>query len=718
MWGLYMPENNSKVTWNTGGYMKIAQVHLGLLPIPPNGWGAVEKIIWNYTVELRKFGHTVDIPYINEIYKDQYDIVHVHVWNHALELRDKEIPYIFTCHDHHTYVHGKDSFIYQKNLEAMQFAQLAIVPAPFLIEYFENVPIYLEHGVNLQEYTSNKTRTNENRIICVGNNGLSNQNFDRKGFRYAIEAANKLNLPITVVGPTKNNESFFEENPDLLIPSLDIRYDLSDNELLELYKNHDILVHATSIEAGHPPLTLLEAAGCGLPILTTDCAGNLYTIPITRNTENVQEKIVSTFKSYDLHKQRTLESVKQFDWKNIVKILNDKYEYVLISTKNDMKNSMLTTYKNMKRTVAKNKVSFHFIDGPFVEITGPNENEYFSEFTDMEIGEVVFTSKMKTNTWAKSNRKWFTNWKIKITDSLGESIEHMFNASGKRVLISLESSSLGDTLAWLPYVDEFRKKHNCHLIVSTFMNDLFREKYPEIEFVKPGTTVDNLYALYRLGIFLENNQYDSFKHKSDYKKLRLQEVATDILGLEFKEIRPHMKDIEPTKSDRPYICIANHSTAQSKYWNNPTGWQELVDYVKSLGYDVYLLSKEEDGYMGNKNPNGVIKVDGKSLEEISSILLGSKGFVGISSGLSWLAWSLGVPTTLISGCTEEVHEPSQNVQRVINTNVCNSCFSNHTFDKGDWNWCPLHKGTEREFECSKEIPFSMVRPSLDKILGI
>ena len=179
-----------------------------------------------------------------------------------------------------------------------------------------------------------------------------------------------------------------------------------------------------------------------------------------------------------------------------------------------------------------------------------------------------------------------------------------------------------------------------------------------------------------------------------------------------------MKKPKPMKSKKPYICIANHSTAQSKYWNNPTGWQELVDYVKELGYDVYLLSKEEDGYMGNKNPNGVIKVDGKSLEEISSILLGSKGFVGISSGLSWLAWSLGVPTTLISGCTEEVHEPSQNVQRVINTNVCNSCFSNHTFDKGDWNWCPLHKGTEREFECSKEIPFSMVRPSLDKILGI
>jgi autotransporter strand-loop-strand O-heptosyltransferase len=295
---------------------------------------------------------------------------------------------------------------------------------------------------------------------------------------------------------------------------------------------------------------------------------------------------------------------------------------------------------------------------------------------------------------------------------------HNFDLNGKRVFIVFESSSLGDTLAWLPYVEKFRKKHNCHLIVSTFLNYLFEKEYPNIEFVKPGTTVHNLYALYRLGVFLQDNQYDRFMHKTDYKKLRLQEVGSEILGLDFEEIRPRIKSIEPMKSDKPYICIGNHSTAQSKYWNNETGWQELVDYVKLLDYDVYLLSKEEDGYMGNKNPTGVIKVDGKTLEEIVSILLGSKGFVGISSGLSWLSWALEVPTVLISGCTEEVHEPIDGVHRIINTNVCNSCFSNHTFDKGDWNWCPLHKGTERQFECSKEIPFSMVRPKIDKILSI
>jgi len=384
-----------------------------------------------------------------------------------------------------------------------------------------------------------------------------------------------------------------------------------------------------------------------------------------------------------------------------------------------MENRVIETNEgNMITSEAENTIDIHFVDGPFVEIRGEVHKKYDVKFIDKDTGETIYKASLKNNEWGRCSRKWFTNWQIEISSDGMTPYVHNFDLNGKRVFIVFESSSLGDTLAWLPYVEEFRKKHNCHLIVSTFLNYLFQSQYPNIEFVKPGVSVNNLYALYRLGIFIQDNQYDPFMHKTDYKNLRLQEVGSEILGLNFEEIRPRMKSIKPMKSERPYICIGNHSTAQSKYWNNETGWQELVDYVKELGYDVYLLSKESDGYMGNKNPNGVIKVDGKTLEEIGSILLGSKGFVGISSGLSWLAWSLEVPTILISGCTEEVHEPLNGVHRIINTNVCNSCFSNHTFDKGDWNWCPLHKGTDRQFECSKEIPFSMVRPKIDKILSV
>jgi autotransporter strand-loop-strand O-heptosyltransferase len=379
----------------------------------------------------------------------------------------------------------------------------------------------------------------------------------------------------------------------------------------------------------------------------------------------------------------------------------------------------IPSYKeNVENEDSENRININFIDQPFVEIIGKTDKNYKVNFIDTDTDKLVYSTHLKNNQWAKCNRHWFTNWKIEIEQDGGTPFVHVMDLKGKRVFIVFESSSLGDTIAWIPYVEEFRKKHNCHVIVSTFQNNLFKSEYPMLEFVEPGSSVNNLYALYKIGVFYNDEKIDTTRHRTDFRKLRLQEYATDILGLDFEEIRPRIKSIEPMKSDKPYICIANHSTAQSKYWNNPTGWQELVDYVKGLGYDVYLLSKEEDGYMGNKNPKGVIKVDGKTLEDIGSIMLGSKGFIGISSGLSWLAWSLNVPTVLISGQTDKLLEPSSNIKRIINEKVCHACFSRYLFDKGDWNWCPDHGGTKRQFECSKEIIFESVKPKLNEILGI
>lgn len=695
--------------------MKIAQINPGHMTIPPDSWGAVEKIIWQYKLEGEKKNQDIRILYINDIHKNDFDIVHVHMWNHALELRDKQIPYIFTCHDHHAFIFGKDSDVYKKNLEAMIHADVAIVPAQYLVEYFNNVPIYLRHGIDpVQFYPGNPNKFP--KLLVVGNNGMGGDfTFDRKGFRYAIEASEKLGLPITVVGPTDCNKNFFDHHRDLVNPNVTFRYDLSDKELQDVYREHDILIHASSVEAGHPPLTLLEAAASGLPIITTDCSGELYSIETKRNTDDVADKIKKTMQLYDLKRIKTLESVRNFYWSNIVDDLLSIYE----STKNkDMKQSALYVYNKVKKNKMDNVIYANFVDGAFLEIKGNINRKYRVNFIDKKTGEIIHFSDLTNNTWSKTNRKWFTDWSIEVKAEDGSVKTIDFNINGKKVFIVFESSSLGDTLAWFPYVEEFRKHHNCQIVVSTFHNNLFQDQYPDIEFVNPGSSVDNVYALYRIGVFYNENGVDFNRHKTDFRKLRLQEYASDILGLEFEEIRPKIKNVEPMKSSRPYICIANHSTAQSKYWNNPTGWQELVDYVKSLGYDVYLLSREDDGYMGNKNPTGVIKVEGKTLEEICSILLGSLGFVGISSGLSWLSWSLGVNTVLISGQTDKLLEPSDGIYRVINENVCHGCFSRHLFDKSDWNWCPDHKGTERQFECSKEINFEMVKTSVNKILGI
>ena len=695
--------------------MKIVQVNPGHMEIPPKNWGAVEKIIWEYYQELVKLGNTVDIKYSNEINKGEYDVVHVHMWNHAIEMYDKGIPYVFTCHDHNLYLNGKETQIYQDNLLAMKLSELSIVPAKYLIEYFDGFPIYLEHGVSLDYYELNES-TDNHKLLCVGNNGISgNIYFDRKGFRYAIEAATKLNLPITVVGPSDNNKNFFEKYKNLLRENVEIKYDATPDELKEIYKTHSILVHPTSIEAGHPPLTILEAAASGLPVITTDCSGHLHTTLVEREIDDIADKIQYVIENYDTERQKTIDSVKQFDWEKIVGTLNDMY---LKISKTGMKDKTLNLYDTVKKNEYKNKIDIQFIDGPFVTISGQRQQEYNIKFYDTKNDELYYNANVFTNSWARANKRYYTDWKIVIRDLNDSVIEHTMNLKDKKVLIVLDSSSIGDTLAWIPYAEEFRKKHGCKLSVFTFHNPLFEESYPEIKFVYDIDRVTDFYAVYKIGWFYMGKEaFDKNIHKTVPTDVSLQQTASDILGLEFTEIKPKIKNIDAYTADKPYICIAIHSTAQAKYWNNPTGWQELVDYVTSNGYDVYLISKEDDGYMGNKQPKGVIKIKDKTLEEIGSILKGSKLFVGLGSGLTWYSWALNVPTILISGFSEPYQEMQSDIIRIINKDVCHGCFAKHIFDRGDWNWCPDHKGTQRQFECTKSITFDMVKPHLEKLLG-
>jgi len=361
------------------------------------------------------------------------------------------------------------------------------------------------------------------------------------------------------------------------------------------------------------------------------------------------------------------------------------------------------------------KVNIHFIDGAFVEILENGKYEYDVEFINKKTNKIEFKIKLKSNHWAKSGKKYFIDWKIKIKGIDNDFYqEYDYDVKGKRVLICYETKSLGDTLAFFPYVEKFAQENDCKVLVSSFKNELFKKQYPNLEFIEPGSSVTNLYALYRLGVFFKNENnnrlinYDC--HPSDPKKETLTKIASDILGLDYVELKPRLKKLGKKKQKR--VSIGIHSTAQAKYWNNPTGWQDVVDYLNNLGYEVRLLSHEDNGYMGNFNPKGVVQHPKGSLEEVMKALQESELFIGISSGLSWLAWACDVPTIMISGFSDVYTEPTIGVSRIINKEVCNSCWNNFEFDPGDWNWCPVHKGTDKQFECSKSISSQDV---IDKI---
>jgi autotransporter strand-loop-strand O-heptosyltransferase len=366
-----------------------------------------------------------------------------------------------------------------------------------------------------------------------------------------------------------------------------------------------------------------------------------------------------------------------------------------------------------KHKESNRKINIHFVDGPFVEILDDIPYTYNIQFINRKNDKVEYETVIGSNQWCRPSIKYFVDWDIKIVgiDNDYNGL-YKFTPKDNKFYISFESKSLGDSLAFIPYVEEFRKQKQCKVVCSTFHNDLFEKVYPEIEFVNPGSSVDGVLGLYRIGLFYNKEQVDYEWHPYNPLKEPLQKIASDILGLDYKEILPKVPSLGGHKKKR--VCIAIHSTSQCKYWNNTDGWQKVVDYVKSKGYEVRLLSREEDGYMGNKHPKGIKVQPPSSTKDVLKVLQESHLFIGISSGLSWLAWSSGIPVVLISGFTDIYLEPFKNIERIINKDVCHGCWHNHKFDPGNWNWCPIHEKTDKQFECSKEITSEQVISKIEK----
>ena len=707
--------------------MKVTHVTPGLITIPPNGWGAIEKVIWNYHLNLLNRGHESEIKYLNEVDLNS-DIIHIHVANLALEAHERGIPYIFSLHDHHVVEYGRDSELYKKNLDAIKHSIISFCHAEFIVDYFVETDklFYLSHGVDTEFFNYDETvKLQNHKLLCLANNGFAyNQSIDRKGFRYAIEAAKELDLEITIAGPD-NNKNFFDVNRDLLeYEKLNVIYGNPDEESIKkLYNNHTIFLHPSILEAGHPNLTLLEAMACGLPTVGTyDGTPKISGLrKIERDVTSVIEGIQYVVKNYDELINEIDEHRKDFDWSIITDRLIRMYESVKIINKNysseESKNLFIKTFNetNIVYKEPRNNVSFHvnFIKNPTIEIKGCSPKKYKIEF--WSDGNLTYQSILAVNMWSKLNLQYFKNYICKIYDGDDLVYEHKTNLKNKRVYIAFESKSLGDTLAWIPQCEEFRKKHECELIVSTFMNDLFINQYPKIKFINPGQSVHDIYAMYRLGWFYDGDNINYSMNPRDFRTIPLQQTASDILGLEYNEVKPKLN--LPNIPKKKKVGIGIHSTAQAKYWNNPTGWQEVVNHLNNLGYEVMVYSREEDGYMGNKQPHGVTKFGGGSIQDVINDLVSCEFFIGLGSGLSWLAWACELPVVLISGFSDKFAEMETDCYRVINENVCHGCFNRDRLDAGDWNWCPLLKGTDKQFECTKEISSGMVINQINKLLN-
>ena len=104
------------------------------------------------------------------------------------------------------------------------------------------------------------------------------------------------------------------------------------------------------------------------------------------------------------------------------------------------------------------------------------------------------------------------------------------------------------------------------------------------------------------------------------------------------------------------------------------------------------------------------------LQERINLLKDADFYIGLSSGLSWLAWGCQIPVIMISGFTNPLNE-YKTPYRVINYNACNSCWNEFKdFNLTDFWHCPRLAGTDRRYECTAMITADQVMDMVDKVI--
>lgn len=352
------------------------------------------------------------------------------------------------------------------------------------------------------------------------------------------------------------------------------------------------------------------------------------------------------------------------------------------------------------------------VEGIYFElIETPKNKEYHIKFVEHKDAEkhLLYECNMSKGMWGKIDITYLKDYYIEIweNNSLRENISFCKYLRGQRVFVCIDSNSLGDTLAWMPYIIDFKEKYGCKVIVSTFRNNMFAEAYPELIFVDRGVVVENIIAQYKIGWFYDNNQEPI--HPAT---IPLQKACTNILNLEFEEKRPRLNFTPKSRPiDNKYVCISVRSTAALKHWDY---WDSVISYLNNNGYLVVEVSKE-----GTKL-NNVLKLEDNSIGNTMNYIYHSEFVIGLSSGISWLAWALSKKVIMIANFTEESHEFQKDCIRITNKLVCNSCWNNpkYKFNKGDWYWCPEHEDTSKAFECHKSINPNIVIQEVEKLISI
>lgn len=329
---------------------------------------------------------------------------------------------------------------------------------------------------------------------------------------------------------------------------------------------------------------------------------------------------------------------------------------------------------------------------------------------------IVFFDQDVSNVILISIEKYYIHWQIEVFRDGTPVFGHIFDPVGQKIRLVFACSLIGDVLSFLPYIPMVRDywQADVYFSVGERMRDIGRRLFLNIR--QSGNVEEGTYATFYFAAGLGMWGWMPI----DGRMIPMTQTGQMILGLPYAPPKPVWIP-SPRVIKEPYVCIGVQASTAGKGWHYPGGWEEITDYLKNLGYRVLCIDKGKHytgttEYTMNMPENAEDFTGDRPLLERADMLCHADFFIGLCSGLSWLAYTVDCPVVMIGGFTMYWTEfPTP--YRVYNRLICNGCYNDLRIN---WqgNGCERHwAGSPEILQCSKKITPRMVIQAIDRLIA-
>jgi glycosyltransferase involved in cell wall biosynthesis len=261
--------------------VKVTLVGAGMIPIPPPGYGAVEKHLWNLSKALEARGHEVRI--VNRVFgprskdeyrfalwarkevrREPYDVLHVHTPGVATVFRALgPRPFVYTTHSRHWAgakgLGERIGFFLER--QAVARAEQVIAVSRFVAQEIGRPTTVVPNGVEVARYAPDPAARKGARVLGIG------EVAEHKRWHVAAMAVKDLPAELRVVGPIRDPayanrvEAAGGGKARLLGP-------VDEADLLAELAAADVLVHPSVSESFG--MAVVEGMSAALPVVCSD----------------------------------------------------------------------------------------------------------------------------------------------------------------------------------------------------------------------------------------------------------------------------------------------------------------------------------------------------------------------------------------------------------------------------------------------------------------